>query len=283
MKQQIYCIIISLIVVIVIFFHWIIKTLNNKMIFHPHKVSMNAFVALIDSHKNNSEKIVFKSKNDNIKLTGVLVNSRRKPSWTDTIILYSHGNASWVGSSIKCMTIDMLSKYGSVLLYDYRGYGASDGTPSEIGLYNDIHGAWNFLTNIKKIPANKIIIFGHSLGASVSSHLVSTLVKKHPSNMHPKALILEAPFSTIKDMANYIAPSISSLLIYKFNNLYNVKNIKNMIPVCILHSRMDETIPFEQSLKIKKHTTCKMIEINGGHCNPIYSDELFKFFDSLSE
>jgi fermentation-respiration switch protein FrsA (DUF1100 family) len=86
-----------------------------------------------------------------VALYGGLTNSLRKPSWDDIIFLYSHGNGGWIGNPINYGTIKSLSKYGSIFVYDYRGFGLSEGTPSEDGLYTDITTAWNFLINKKHV------------------------------------------------------------------------------------------------------------------------------------
>lgn len=272
------CIIIFIILMLFIFMFFIVPYLNDKYLFYPQKVSLNKFNEICSHYENNLEQISFET-SDNKKLTGFLLNTIRKPKWTDNIFLYSHGNGSWLGQLINYEPIKMLSHFGSVFLYDYRGYGASEGKPSEKGLYKDINGAWKYLTNVKNIHPSKIILYGHSLGCSVSSHLVAKLVKnKKPL---PKGLILEAPFSTLNDMAKLIIPSLSSFVIYKFNNLYNVKKINGKIPICLFHSKNDETIPYDHSVIIKKHTQCHMIDITGGHCDPIYNDEVIVFLKNL--
>jgi fermentation-respiration switch protein FrsA (DUF1100 family) len=168
-----------------------------------------------------------------------------------------------------------------VLIYDYRGFGRSSGVPSEKGLYTDISTIWNFLTVDMKISEKNIIVFGHSLGTSISSNLVATLVKKKLPL--PKGLILEAPFTTMKDLARNIMPSLAFLLMYGFNNINNLKIIKKNVPVCLFHSKLDETIPYDHSLTIKRVIGCDMMDIYGAHCSPQYDDTIEFYLKSLSE
>jgi alpha-beta hydrolase superfamily lysophospholipase len=216
---------------------------------------------------------------DNIELQGILYNSIRKPSWDDTIFLYSHGNAGWLGCCLDCSCVKFLSQFGSVFIYDYRGYGTNKGSPSEFGLYNDIAGAWNLLTSELKISPNKIIIVGNSLGTSLSSKLVANLIKE--KKKVPKALILNAPFSTIHDAASDIHPILSYLSIYGLNNIHNLNQINNKIPVCTLHSKHDTIINYDHSLTLKNETKCDMIEINGGHNDPVYNEKVVKYIKNL--
>ena len=102
--------------------------------------------------------------------------------------------------------------------------------------------------------------------AEVQCH---ALVKKNKEL--PKAVILEAPFSTLTDIASHVYPPLSSLVVYNFNNLHNVKSMNKSLPIYVLHSKADETIPYDHALKIKNETGCDMIEISGKHCEPIYN------------
>lgn len=274
----IYSIISSVFIIGLTFYYWIVPSLNSKLLFYPTKVHLDDFHNLHNQYGRNIKRVKFDT-HDKTMLTGLLVNTERKPKWTDNIFLYSHGNGAWLGPLIQHTSIKMLSKYGSVFLYDYRGYGASDGEPSEMGLYDDILSAWNFLLKEKNIQPSKIIIFGHSLGSSVSSHLVSTLVKQNKEL--PKAVILEAPFSTLADIASHVYPPLSSLVVYNFNNLHNIKSMNKSLPIYVLHSKTDETIPYDHALKIKNETGCNMIEISGKHCEPIYNSHVDKLLVSL--
>lgn len=253
--------------------------INRLFIFHPYKATREEYNNLsVKGNKDNFIKIQIKTK-DNITLYGGLVNSLRRPSWDDIIFLYSHGNGGWIGNLVDYNTIKSLSKYGSVFIYDYRGFGLSEGVPSEEGLYTDVTTAWNFLTTKKRIPSNRIIVFGHSLGTSVSSKLVAKIVTQNKN--YPRGLILEAPFTTMKNVADQISPSLSFLLLYGFNNINNLEQIKNKVPVCVFHSKMDEVIPYDHSISLKNNTGCKMIDINGPHCSPIYDETIHDFIKSL--
>lgn len=265
--------IVTVIILIVIFllFWYVIPMLNNLMVFRPYKPKQEEFDEIINQCGEKGESIFFEA-NDGTKISGLFFNYYRKPSWDDAIFLYSHGNGAWLGHIPSCLSVKLLSKFGSVFAYDYRQYGMSNGKISENGCYNDIMGAWNYLTEEKKIPANKIVIFSHSLGTAIGSKLVSNLIDINKKL--PKGMIMWAPFSSIGDMGDHLFPGMSLLTTVKMNNLENLQKIDGLIPVLILHSRTDETIPFYQSKKLEKNSECSLIEVAGSHCELKYTKEI---------
>jgi uncharacterized protein len=88
-----------------------------------------------------------------------------------TLIL-SHGNAGNISHRLAKLRI--VHDLGlNVLLYDYRGYGRSEGTPNEKGLYADVQAAYDFVVKEKNIPAEQIVAYGESLGGPVAAHLAA--------------------------------------------------------------------------------------------------------------
>jgi predicted alpha/beta hydrolase family esterase len=271
-------------VLLIIFFilYSTMKKINEMIIFQPTITEHDDLDILIGG-KNNIIKETIKT-SDNIDLWGVLYNKNKTPSWDDDIIIYSHGNAGWMGYLLDSTSINSLSKYGSVFLYDYRGYGISSGKPSEEGVYNDIMSVWNHLVNDKNVHPNKIIIYGHSLGCAVSTKLVENLCQHNKFNQKllPKTLILEAPFINMKNIAKKFVPNfITNFIVCNFNNEKCIKNIKNKVPIYILHSKNDEIIPYEHGCHLSEISGCKLIEINGTHNYPLYTNEVEKLFENL--
>lgn len=147
-------------------------------------------------------------------------------------IIYAHGNASDLGM-IKPRLKQLKSIGFSVLGYDYRGYGTSEGKPSETNAYKDIDTAYNYLTQQLKIPPQQIITFGRSVGGGSAIDLAAR---------KPVAgLITESTFtSTFK-----VKVPIKILPFDKFPNLEKIKRIK--CPVLIMHGKLDEVVPFYHS------------------------------------
>jgi len=159
----------------------------------------------------------------------------------DRVVLFFHGNAGNI--SHRGESVAIFHHLGlNVLIMDYRGYGNSQGTPTEDGLYRDARASWQYLTQEKSIDKANIIIFGRSLGGAVASKLAA--------EVHPGALILESTFSSARDMAKSVFPLLSRLLIlrFSFNSLASINKID--CPLLVLHSKDDEIIPFYMGKKI---------------------------------
>jgi hypothetical protein len=114
----------------------------------------------------------------------------------------------------------------------------------------------------------------------VSSKLVAKIVTHNKK--YPRGLILEAPFTTMKSVADELSPSLSFLLMYGFNNIHNLTQIQNKVPVCVFHSKIDETIPYDHSIILKNNTGIKMIDISGAHCSPVYDEKVHNFIKALA-
>jgi uncharacterized protein len=276
--KMIIIIIIAVILAILAFMILNLRKLNEKVIFYPPKKT-------IDEYKNacndNNYCIPHVIKNDHETLYGLLYNKNKIPSFDDTIFLYSHGNAGWIGYLLHNNVIKTLSNYGSVFLYDYSGYGSSSGIPSEKEVYHNIETVWKYLTETKNVKPKNIIVYGQSLGCAVSSNLVSNLCQN--KKILPKLLILEAPFINIKAMAKQIGSLFSSenvlskimnfLVVSKFDNLGNLECAENKIPVYIFHSPFDEIVPYQQGKELAEKTKANLVKINGGHNDAELSQE----------
>jgi hypothetical protein len=143
-------------------------------------------------------------------------------------VLFSYGNASSLGNSYPFLL--WLREVGfSVLAYDYRGYGSSRGRPSERALYADIDAAYLYLTDSLKVPPERIIAFGQSLGGAVAVDLASR--KKLGG------LIVESSFVS----AFRVMTKIPLLPFDKFNSIRKIGRVR--CPVLVIHGDRDSTIP----------------------------------------
>jgi hypothetical protein len=274
---------------IIIFFYvvdYIIYIVTKSMVFVGHN-GRNSI--LIDYHKkellnlmkknpDNVQKITFFT-SDNVKLSGILFNTLRKPLWKDKIILYSYGNTGTLNYMFECESCKALSKYGSIFMYDYREYGHNEGSISEDGCYKDVLGAWNYLTDIKNVSPNDIIIFGHSLGASPSTHLVYNLYQN--KRTLPKHLILWAPFTSVKDMANLMIPYLGLLSPIAMDNYEKLKTLNKKINILVLHGEFDTIVPICMSEKMEKTVDLTLIKLNGNHCDFTFTKELIYQFENI--
>jgi uncharacterized protein len=172
-----------------------------------------------------------------------------------TLIL-SHGNAGNISHRLAKLRI--FHDLGlNVLLYDYRGYGKSEGTPNEKGLYADVQAAYDFVVKEKKIPGGQIVAYGESLGGPVAAHLAA--------NNKVKALILDSTFTNLKDMAQVRSPLLAPLVQSKFDTLADVAKVKS--PTLILHSPDDEVVPYAQGRKLFAASKARkrFVKLRGSH------------------
>jgi fermentation-respiration switch protein FrsA (DUF1100 family) len=180
------------------------------------------------------------------------------PESSKGVILFCHGNAGNISQRID--SFEIFRQLGfSTFIFDYRGYGKSEGKPSEKGTYLDAEGAWNWLVREKKMKPEEIIVVGRSLGGGIASYLA----KKY----QPRALIIESSFISISDMARVMFPwlPLKLLLRFKYNTRERLKDIH--CPVLIIHSPDDRTIPFicGKILYETANPPKKFLQIKGDH------------------
>ncbi len=154
---------------------------------------------------------------------------------TGRTILFCHGNAGNISNRLA--SIKVFYDLGlSVFIYDYRGYGKSEGRINEAGSYLDVQAAWDFLNRDRKIPAGQIVLFGRSLGSAVAAELG----RKVPA----AGIILESSFRSIPELGQQVYPFLPVKLLSKIKYPTNDYISQITIPKLIIHSREDEIIPF---------------------------------------
>ncbi len=151
------------------------------------------------------------------------------------------------------------------LTFDYRGYGASSGTPSEEGLYKDAQAAYDYLASRPDVNKDMIIVLGESLGGAVATDLCT--------KRDVRALVLESTFVSLGAQAKDLYPlyPVEHLLTEKFDSASKIQSIH--VPKLIVHGTDDEVIPFShgQDLFEKAPGPKKFIPFRGSH-----DDNLFK-------
>ncbi|MGH7206250.1 MAG: alpha/beta hydrolase [Nitrospiraceae bacterium] len=169
---------------------------------------------------------------DGTRLFGWYVESSGSPA----VLLWCHGNAGNIINRLD--NLRELHRLGiSVFLFDYRGYGRSQGRPSEEGLYQDALGAYAYVTQARRIRPERIVLFGRSLGAAVAGEVAS---------QRPAAgLILESAFPSVEALArvHYFGLPAHWLLGARFNLADWLKNVS--IPILVIHGDRDETVPIK--------------------------------------
>jgi fermentation-respiration switch protein FrsA (DUF1100 family) len=174
---------------------------------------------------------------DGVKLDALFLPAK-EPRLT---ILLAHGNAGNLSHRLD-RTIFLQSRLGaSVLLFDYRGYGRSEGSPDEEGTYRDGRAAYRWLTEARGVSPDRLVLFGESLGSAV----VLDLALAHPC----RALVLEAPFTSVPDMAQVVLPFLPRVFVRtQYDNIGKIARLR--VPLLVLHGERDEVIPFAQGRRL---------------------------------
>ncbi|MBA3060660.1 MAG: alpha/beta hydrolase [Nitrospirae bacterium] len=192
------------------------------------------------------------------------------------VVLFCHGNAGNISHRLD--SIRIFHDLGlSVLIFDYRGYGRSEGSPTEEGTYLDAESAWEYLVSVKGVRPEKIILFGRSLGSAVAADLA--LRRK------AAGIIIESGFKSIPALGAKFFPYLPVRLISRFQYSTIDKVSMINIPKLFIHSPQDEMIPYEHGVALfeKAKEPKEFLQITGGHnegfltSGSIYTDGLNKF------
>jgi uncharacterized protein len=182
-------------------------------------------------------------------------------------LLYCHGNAGNITDRLDTCRA-LLNTGAAVLMFDYRGYGRSQGRPSEQGTYEDAQAAYQWLL-ARGFEPGKIVAFGESLGGGVASELVL----REPAG----GLVLQSTFTSITDIGAELFPWLPVKLLgrIKFGTFDKLARIK--VPVLVMHSRADRLIPFRHGERnFAAANEPKLFrEIDGGHNDPLADPRKF--------
>ena len=198
------------------------------------------------------EEIIVSTR-DGVQISGWYIPS---PSPRGTV-LFSHGNGGNISHRLDKMKIfnDLMV---NVLIFDYRGYGMSRGSPSEEGLYLDSEAMYGYLVHEKKVLPGEIIGYGESLGGAV----IIDLAGRHPLG----GIIIEGSFPSIRDMAKHYFPFVPSF-VYKttFDSFDKIRKVAS--PKLHFHSMSDEVVPYQLGRKLFENAPGpkEFVNLQGGH------------------
>ncbi|MBL3590248.1 MAG: alpha/beta hydrolase [gamma proteobacterium endosymbiont of Lamellibrachia anaximandri] len=225
---------------------------QSRLLYYP-SLPTRAIMATPDQVGLSFETITLTT-DDGITLHGWFL-PLEKPRAT---LLFFHGNAGNISHRLD--SLEIFHRLGlAVLIIDYRGFGQSEGRPTEVGNYRDAEAAWRLLTEQKKIPPEDILLFGRSLGGAVAARLASS----YPV----RGLILESAFTSVPDMAADLYPMfpVRWLSRFQFDTRAYLESVS--CPVLVVHSPDDEIIPFKhgQQLYQAARQPKRFLEIGGSH------------------
>lgn len=180
------------------------------------------------------------------------------PSDSTPTVLFCHENAGNISYSLETVRL-FLELGANMLVFDYRGYGRSDGQPSEQNVYEDAHAAWSWLVAVRQTAPDKIFIFGRSLGGAVAIDLATRVTCA--------GVILESTFTSAVDMGRRLYPFVPVRLVsrFSFDSLSKIGRVS--CPVMVAHSPDDEMIPYTMSRTLYEAARSEklFIDLKGRH------------------
>jgi hypothetical protein len=175
------------------------------------------------------------STSDGVRLHGWYV-----PGTRPETLLWFHGNAGNIGHRLDNLRLLHDHVGTAIFLFDYRGYGRSEGRPSERGLYEDARAALQHLVSRRGVSRENLIYFGRSLGSAVAIDLATETT--------PRGLILETPFVSIRAMARSLFGPLAVVAPSGFDNLGKIQRLKS--PKLFIHGDSDSLVPYTQGREL---------------------------------
>ncbi|EPS62000.1 hypothetical protein M569_12791 [Genlisea aurea] len=222
-------------------------------------------------------------KNVNVHLIDTKAGNRivatfwRHPAGRFTI-LYSHGNAADLGQMQELFIELRAHLRVNIMSYDYSGYGASSGKPSELNTYYDIEAVYNSLKTEYGIKQEDVILYGQSVGSGPTLHLASRFPRLRAVVLHSAIL------SGIRVLYNV-------KVTFWFDIFKNVDKIRNVsCPVLVIHGTNDDIVDLSHGKRLWELAREKYDPLwikGGGHCNletyPEYIKHLKKFVNAMEK
>ena len=245
--------------------------LDRQFIFFPEREMAGAPGAVGLEYED-----VFFSTSDGVKLHGWFV-----PGESDTTLMWLHGNAGNISDRIDNLLMVHRRLGVNVFIFDYRGYGRSEGTASEKGTYLDAEAALEYLRSRSDVDLdNGLVLFGRSLGCAVAVELAI----RH--NFH--GIILESPFTSVRAMVKRVYPYLPvgllmTLVQTRYDSLSKMKDVHS--PVMVLHGDRDDTVPLDIGRKLfdAANDPKRFYVIQGASHNDTYLVGGEAYFEALKD
>jgi hypothetical protein len=181
---------------------------------------------------------------------------------SEMVLLWFHGNAGNLAHRADLM-LELARLPAQIFIVGYRGYGRSEGRPTENGLYRDARAAWRYLRDQGGVEADRIVILGKSLGSAVAVDLAV--------EVEPAGLIVESGFSSIPEMAAHHYPFVPRWLVRtKMDSLSKIGRVH--CPIMVIHSPADEIVPYEHGRRLFEAAggDKRFLEVPGAHHNELW-------------
>jgi len=211
---------------------------------------------------------------DGLTLQGWFIPSN---SESDIAWLWFHGNGGNNGHRISELALAHHRTGVNIFIFDYRGYGESEGKPSEKGTYLDSRAAMEYLSSRPDVDKDRIVFMGNSLGAALSVELALT--------QPPMAMILVSPFASVRDMAKLTLPfpPVGWMVRNHYDNVARISQLN--VPLLVLHGDEDDLVPISQGRKLYEaaNQPKRFQTLDGAGHNNTYEVNPDQFWGTINE
>jgi fermentation-respiration switch protein FrsA (DUF1100 family) len=221
----------------------------------------------------NQRSVTFRSADSTLLSAWIIpaTNAGPEAPW----VLISHGNYGNIGYGGRPQFYAWFRDLGvNLFAYDYRGFGDSDGVPSEPGVYADAAAAYAYLTDSLHVPASRIILFGHSLGTGVAIELAR--------HVPAAGLIVEDAYTSVANRGQEVFRFLPIKLIAK-SRFASIEKIGDLaLPKLFLHASRDRTIPIEHGRAVfaAAKEPKEFVELDAGHADA-YTAARAKYYGAI--
>lgn len=276
-KKLILLAIIFLVILVLIFYT------KNAIMYLPAPATIDKYERFFSklSYLVEDKKDIINSfveSKDGVLLDTVYI---RNPDSSRCIIFF-HGNAGNI--AMRFDMIKFLYNYASVVIFDYRSFGKSDGDNNQISsksMQIDAETIWNYVLYELKYSAEHITLFGESIGCAIIIQFAAELSKRMNHHNYPHSLILNSPFYSLASMIEHIFSKINISFIgkiltyivgYDYQSNEFIKFINHKTKIIIAHSPRDEIIPYKEGWNLyasvsQSNKNIKFVNITGTHNN----------------
>jgi len=257
---------------VVVFWTIALMVFEEKLIYFPEKYPKGAYD---QAQSIPNLRDCWVSTEDGVKLHAWFAPAES----AQATLLLSHGNGGNISYRYLLMR-SLQRRHFNVLMYDYRGYGRSEGAPTEEGIYADGRAFFDYLLTQPEVDRGKIILWGTSLGGAVATDLAA--------HRPAAGLILESTFTSGQDVARILYPflPVAPFMHSKFNTLEKIKTLH--LPLIIMHGDLDEILPIGLGRKLfaAANEPKEFYEIPGARHNDTFfvgGEEYFGRIDRFAE
>jgi fermentation-respiration switch protein FrsA (DUF1100 family) len=230
---------------------------ERDLVYHPFRRAVDA----PPEHFALNVRTVSFASGDGTRLSAWVIPAARADS-SGMWLLICHGNFGNIGYGQRPEFYAHMRDLGvNLLAFDYRGFGDSEGTPSEQGVYDDAEAAYRYLRDSLHVPAEQVVLFGHSLGSGVATELAT--------HVPAAALIVEGAYTAVTDRGGELYPWLPVRYIMR-NRFASIDKIGRVtVPKLFLHSPEDDVIPLAHGRRLfaSAPEPKRFVEVRGGHAD----------------